>query len=369
MHMGEKLGVRRLSTTLVSASLVLGALTVGTVATTMSASAATSFKACVVTDTGGINDKSFNASAWKGLQDAKKVYKSMTIKYLSSTSSTDYVPNINNFVHQGCGIIVTVGFLMDQATAQAANAHPQQKFAIVDDAPKTKSKNVLALQYETDQGGFLGGILAAGMTHTGTVATYGGMNFPAVTLYMNGFVAGVRYYDKTYGAKVKTLGWTPAKGACSLATCNGSGSFVGNFTDQTAGKTLTTNFFSQGADIVFPVAGSVGLGSVAAAQQAGKGHSIMWVDSNGCVSDAADCSWFVGTVAKGVESSVKAAVLSAAKGTFKGGVYLGTLKNNGTQLEYGGIPVPGALKAKIAKAKAAIIAGRLSVNPNSYPAK
>ncbi|MDE3083466.1 MAG: BMP family ABC transporter substrate-binding protein, partial [Acidobacteriota bacterium] len=170
-------------------------------------------------------------------------------------------------------------------------------------------------------------------------------------------------------AAVKALGWTPGKGACSLAKCAGDGSFIGNFTDQTAGKTLTTNFFSQGADIVFPVAGSVGLGSVAAAQQAGKGHSVMWVDSNGCVSDPADCSWFVGTVAKGVESSVKAAVLSAAKGTFKGGVYVGTLKNNGTALEYGGITVPKALKAKIAKAKAAIIAGSLSVNPNSYPAK
>ncbi len=368
MKMGDKLGARRLATTLVGASLVLGSLTVGAVAVSVSASAATSFKACVVTDTGGINDKSFNASAWKGLEDAKKVFKNMTIKYLSSTSSTDYVPNINNFVHQGCGIIVTVGFLMDQATASAANAHLSQKFAIVDDAPKTKSKNVLALQYATDQGGFLGGVLAAGMTKSGTVATYGGMNFPAVTLYMNGFVAGVRYFDKTYGAAVKALGWTPAKGACSLATCNGNGSFIGNFTDQTAGKTLTTNFFSQNADIVFPVAGSVGLGSVAAAQQAGKGHSIMWVDSNGCVADPNDCSWFVGTVAKGVEASVKAAVLSAAQGKFKGGTYVGTLKNSGTELEYGGISVPAALKAKIAKAKAGIIAGTISVNPNSYPA-
>ena len=368
MHRGDKGRGRRLATTLASASVVLGALTMGAGALGGAASAATPFKACLVTDTGGINDKSFNASAWKGLQDAKKKFPSMKITYLSSQSSSDYVPNINNFVHQGCGIIVTVGFLMDQATAAAANAHPSQKFAIVDDAPKTKSHNVLALQYETDQGGFLGGMLAAGMTKTGTVATYGGMNFPAVTLYMNGFVAGVRYYDKTYGYKVKALGWTPAKGACSLATCNGTGSFIGNFTDQTAGKQMTTNFFSQGADIVFPVAGSVGLGSIAAAQQAGKGHSVMWVDSNGCIADAADCSWMVGTVAKGVESSVMNAVLSAARGTFKGGTYLGTLKNNGTALEYGGIPAPAALKAKIAKAKAGIIAGRISVNPNSYPA-
>jgi basic membrane protein A len=340
------------------------------VGTTVAASAAGSFKACVVTDTGGINDKSFNASAWAGLQAAAKVDSSIVPSYLSSTSTADYAPNINSFISKGCGIIVTVGFLMDGATATAADAHPSQKFAIVDDAPALKkSHEVLALQYETDQGGFLGGVLAAGASKTGTVATFGGLNFPAVSLYMNGFVAGVRYYNKTYGTHVKALGWTPGKGACSLAACAGKGTFVGGFTDQTAGKTITAGDYNAGADIVFPVAGSVGLGSVAAAQQAGKGHSVMWVDSNGCTSDAADCKWFIGTVAKGVEPSVEAAVLSAAKGTFKGGTYIGTLANSGTQLEYGGITISASLKAKVAKAKAGIISGKISVNPNSYPAK
>ena len=282
--------IRRLATVLGAGALVLGTLTVSVAATSMSASAAGKFKACVVTDTGGINDKSFNASAYAGLKDAAKQDSNISYQYLSSTSSSDYAPNINTFISKGCGIIVTVGFLMDAATAKAANAHPSQKFAIVDDAPVVKAgTHVLALQYETDQAGFLGGILAAGMSKTGTVATYGGENFPAVTLYMNGFVAGVRYYDKTYSKSVKVLGWTPGKGACSLATCAGKGTFIGNFTDQTAGKTDTTTFFSEGADIVFPVAGSVGLGSVAAAQQAGAGHYVMWVDSNGCVSDTADC--------------------------------------------------------------------------------
>ncbi len=374
MKMGDKLGgVRRLTTLMGTAALVLGTLTVGVAGSTVAvttASAATPFKACVVTDTGGINDKSFNASAWKGLQDAKKVDPKIAITYLSSTSSADYVPNINSFISQKCGIIVTVGFLMDAATKAAANAHPTQKFAIVDDAPTgLKHHNVLALQYETDQAGFLGGMLAAGMSHTGTVATYGGEQFPSVTLYMNGFIAGVRYYDKTFHKSVKTLGWTPAKGACNLNTCNGKGTFVGNFTDQTAGKTITAGDFASGADIVFPVAGSVGLGSVAAAQQAGPGHSVLWVDSNGCIQDAADCKWFVGTVAKGVEPSVEAAVLAAARGRFKGGRYIGTLKNNGTQLDFGGIAVPAALKAKIAAAKAGIIKGTISVNPNSYPAR
>jgi basic membrane protein A len=361
--------IRRLAAVLGTGTLILGTLTLSVASTSVTASATPKFKACVVTDTGGINDKSFNESAWDGLKEAAAQDSNISVQYLSSTSSADYTPNINSFISKGCGIIVTVGFLMDTATKDAADAHPSQKFAIVDDAPTVKAgTHVDALQYETDQAGLLGGILAAGMTKTGTVATYGGENFPAVTLYMNGFVAGVRYYDKTYKKSVKVLGWTPGKGACSLATCNGTGTFVGNFTDQTAGKTDTTTFFSEGADIVFPVAGDVGLGSVAAAQQAGAGHYVMWVDSNGCVSDAADCKYFVGTVAKGVEPSVENAVLQAAKGTFKAGSYIGTLKNDGTQLEYGGVKIPAKLKAEIATAKAGVIAGTISVNPNSYPA-
>jgi len=117
-----------------------------------SAGAAGTFKACVVTDTGGINDKSFNESAWNGLQAAAKKDPSIVPSYLSSTSSADYAPNIASFVSKGCGIIVTVGFLMDAATAAAADAHPNQKFAIVDDLPTApKSHELLALAVRDDQ--------------------------------------------------------------------------------------------------------------------------------------------------------------------------------------------------------------------------
>ena len=368
MQSGAKTGrLRRVGALLGTASLVLGTLTAGIAATT--ASATTPFKACVVTDTGGINDKSFNYSAYKGLLDAAAINTSITPAYLSSTSSADYAPNINSFISQGCGIIVTVGFLMDSATAAAANANPNQLFAIVDDAPTTTSHNVLSLQYMTNQGAFLGGYLAAATSKTGVVATFGGINITPVTIYMNGFVAGVRYYNKTMSKHVKVLGWTPGKGTCGLATCNGKGTFVGNFTSQTAGQTISAGDFAAKASTVFPVAGSVGLGSIAAAKQAGKGHNVLWVDSNGCLTDAADCKWLVGTVAKGVEPSVRDAVLAAANGTFAGGTYLGTLKNQGTALEYGGIKVPSSLKSTIAKIQKGIVSGKISVNPNNYPAK
>jgi len=87
---------------------------------------------CMVTDTGGIDDRSFNASAWAGMQAASKTGSGINVKYLQSTTQADYVPNINTFISQKCNIIVTVGFLMGDATQAAAKAHPSQKFAIVD---------------------------------------------------------------------------------------------------------------------------------------------------------------------------------------------------------------------------------------------
>ena len=358
--------IRRLAVALGASSLVLGTMTVGVAAT--SATAAAKFKACVVIDTGGVKDKSFNQSAWQGALDAQKADPSISPSYLTSTSSADYAPNITTFENKGCGIIVTVGFNMDAATAAASNADLTQKFAIVDDAPSTKSKNVLALQYQTNQAAFLGGYLDAATSKKHVVATYGGINFPSVAMYMSGFVAGVRYYDKTTKSKVKVLGFTPGKGACTLSSCPGTGSFVGNFTSQTDGKTFAQNFFAQGADFVFPVAGSVGLGSVVAAKQAGAGHQITWVDSNGCLTDPTDCKWYNATVAKGVEPSVSAAILSAAKGTFKGGTYFGTLKNAGTLLELNTSNASSALKATLATITTGIEKGTISVNPNNYPA-
>jgi basic membrane protein A len=338
--------IRRLGMVLGASSLVLGTVTIGVGA--ISATAASKFKACIVIDTGGIKDKSFNQSAYQGGLDAVKADPNIALSYLTSTSSTDYAPNITTFESEGCGLIVTVGFNMDSATAAAADAKPTQKFAIVDDLPTApKSHEVLALQYETNQAAFLGGYLDAATSKTKVVATYGGEDFSSVTMYESGFVAGVRYYDKTTGAKVKVLGFTP-KGMCSLSSCPGTGTFVGNFTSTTDGKTI--------------------LGSVAAAKAAGAGHQITWVDSNGCLTDPTDCKWYNATVAKGVEPSVKTAILEAAQGTFKGGSYHGTLANAGTVLELNTTTVSAALKAKLTTIGEGIVAGTISVQPTSYPA-
>jgi basic membrane protein A len=280
----------------------------------------------MVTDTGGINDKSFNASAWQGMQLAQQANPNVQVKYLQSTTQSDYVPNINAFLGEKCGIIVTVGFLMGDATQAAAKKNPDGKFAIVDYSYSPVVKNIDALVFDTSQAGFLGGYLAAGMSKTGKVATFGGMKLPTVTIYMDGFWDGVQYYNQQHHTNVAVLGW-------SEKTQNGT--FTGDFTNQTKGQTTTQTFIQDGADIIFPVAGNVGLGAAKAVQDAdnaGGNINMLWVDTDGCVSAAQYCKYFISSVEKGIAVAVKTAVLSAASGSFKGGNFIGTLANGSVTL-------------------------------------
>jgi basic membrane protein A len=314
-------------------------------ASSSSSASGSNFLACMVTDTGGINDKSFNQSAWQGMQEAAASNSSINIRNIQSIPpNTDYARNISTFIGEKCGIIVTVGFLMANATQTAAQQNPNQDFAIVDNAYTPVIKNVDALVFNTVQDGFLGGYLAAGMTKTGKVATFGGQELPTVTIYMDGFWDGVQYYNSQHHTKVSVLGWNEQ---------TQKGSFTGDFTNETKGQTVTQTFISENADIIFPVAGNVGLGAAKAVQQADGqgGHvSMLWVDTDGCVSAAQYCQYFLSSVTKGIQASVKTAVLSAASGSFKGGNYVGTLANGGAVLspfhDFAG-KVPASLQAEL----------------------
>jgi basic membrane protein A len=319
---------------------------------------------CMVTDTGGIDDRSFNASAWAGMQAAAKASSNVTVKYLQSTTQADYVPNINTFISQKCNIIVTVGFLMGDATQAAAKAHPSQKFAIVDFSYTPPLPNVDALLFNTAQDGFQGGYLAAGMSKTGKVATFGGQKLPTVTIYMDGFYDGVQYYNQKHGTHVQVLGWNEG-------TQNGS--FTGDFTNQTKGQTLTQTFISEGADIIFPVAGNVGLGAAKAVQQADAAAgsqkvNMMWVDVDGCVSAPQYCKYFITSVQKGIVAAVSTAVTGTANGSFKGGNYVGTLANGGVALapfhDFDS-KVSSTLKNELAQVKAGIVDGSIKIATKS----
>jgi len=336
-----------------------------------SAAAGTKTLGCMVTDTGGINDRSFNASSWAGMQAAASANPNVTVKYLQSTTQSDYTPNINAFISQKCNIIVTVGFLMGAATEAAAKANPNQKFAIVDCSyasgclTGTKESNIDQLVFNTVQDGFLGGYLAAGMSKSGKVATFGGIELPTVTIYMDGYWDGVQYYNSKHNTHVQVLGWSEK---------TQKGSFTGDFTNQTKGQTLTQTFISEGADIIFPVAGNVGLGAAKAVQSADSSAgsnkvNMEWVDVDGCVSAATYCQYFITSVEKGVTASVKATVLSAATGTFQGGSYVGTLANGGAVLapfhDFAS-KIPAALQTELKQIQAGIQSGSIQT-PTKAP--
>ncbi len=329
---------------------------------TAPASTTGKFLGCMVTDTGGINDKSFNQSAWQGMQEAAAANSNISVQYLQSTTQSNYVPNINNFLAKKCGIIVTVGFLMGAATESAAKAHPTQPFAIVDCSyaseclTGTKESNIDQLVFNTVQDGFLGGYLAAGMSKTGKVATFGGEDFGTVTIYMDGFWDGVQYYNSQHHTKVSVLGWDEQ---------TQKGEFTGDFTNQTKGQTVTQTFISEGADVIFPVAGNVGLGAAKAVQDAdnqGGQVSLLWVDTDGCVSAAQYCKYMITSVTKGIQTAVKNAVITAASGKSVGGTYIGTLANGGAVLspfhDYAS-KVPAALQAELKTLEAGIESGKI----------
>jgi basic membrane protein A len=307
-----------------------GSTTSASASASSTGSAATTgkFLGCMVSDTGGVDDRSFNAAAWAGMQAATVANGNITVKFSTSTSTADYTPIISTFLSQKCNIIVSLGFAMGDATKAAAAAHPSQKFSIVDFSYTPALPNVDALVFNTVQDGFLGGYLAAGMSKTGKVATFGGQEFPTVTIYMDGYWDGVQYYNQKHGTHVQVLGWNEQ---------TQKGSFTGDFTNQTKGQTLTQTFISEGADIIFPVAGNVGLGAAKAVQQADAAAgsqkvNMEWVDLDGCVSAPQYCKYFISSVGKGIVTAVKTAVLAAAGGTFKGGNYVGTLANGGVTL-------------------------------------
>lgn len=280
------------------------------------------FLACEVTDTGGVDDNSFNENAFSGLQEAADEVGFEPV-VLESQSDADFEPNINALLEEGCDLIVTVGFLLGDATEAAAQANPDTNFAIVDYAYETEYENLLGLTYATDQAAFLAGYVAADQTESGTVGTYGGLNIPTVTIFMKGFEAGIQYYNEQNGTDVKLVGWS---------TADDDGLFTGDFEDLSKGRQTTESLLDQGADIILPVAGPVGQGSIEAIRAGGDAAKLIWVDTDGCESVADACDLFLTSVMKNFDVSVNDAVTAAANGEFEGGVYSGTLENDGVEL-------------------------------------
>ena len=305
------------------------------------------FKAGMVTDMGGIDDKSFNATSWHGLEMAEEQL-GVEVSYLESQQQTDYAVNITQYLDQDTDIIITVGFLLGEDTATFAEQNPDTDFAIVDFAYDPVIPNVLGLTFATDQAAFLAGYVAAGMTKTGKVGTFGGIEIPTVTIFMTGLKAGVDYYNEVKGTDVEVLGMDL---------------FVGNFESTDDGRRAAEDLIAEGADIIMPVAGPVGLGTAAAIQE-NPGTMLIGVDTDWCVSAAEYCDVQLTSVVKNMDVAVLEAVKQSKEGTFEGGFYVGTLANAGVDIapfnEFED-EVPDDLKAEVDEIRQAIADGSIVV--------
>jgi basic membrane protein A and related proteins len=317
--------------------------------------------ACMVLDTGGVDDKSFNENSWAGMQAANKANPNISIKYVPSNSGSDYTPNLTKYAQGNCNSVIAVGGLMGDALKKVAKQFPKVHFAEIDNGNQNAA-NIYGIEFNTAQGAFLTGYLAAGMTKTGTVGTWGGLAIPPVTIYMDGYWEGVQYYNKSKGKNVKVLGWNEKN--------QKGGTFSGSFTDQNKGKSITQAMASQGADIVFPVAGASGLGAGAAAQASGGKLNLIWVDTDGCESAANYCKYFISSATKNLAGGVESYLKQAADGTFPTGNYVGTLKNNGVGIapfhDFAS-KVPSALQKDLNTVKAGIVSGKIKITSPSQP--
>ncbi|WP_026553776.1 BMP family lipoprotein [Arthrobacter sp. 35W] len=321
-----------------------------------------SYLGCIVSDSGGFDDQSFNQSSFEGLEKTVKDV-GIQMKQAESSTTADFAPNLNQMVNAGCNLTFTVGFLLADATKTTATAHPDSHFAIIDDST-INLPNVKPVVYDTAQAAFLAGYVAASQSKTGKVGTFGGINIPTVTIFMDGFADGVAYYNQKKGASVQVLGWDKA---------TQQGVFANTFEVIQEGTKATNNLLGDGADVIMPVAGPLGKGAgdaVLAANAGGKDAKLVWVDSDGYLTAPAYKSILLTSVIKTMGEAVETIVKDDKDGKFDPTPYVGTLENKGVALAPFhdlDASVSADTKAEIAAIQKDIISGALKVTSAASP--
>ena len=336
----------------------IGALLAGCAAApeaTTSGTAASDFLPCMVSDSGGFTDKSFNQLGFEGLNQAADELGVQPIT-VESNAETDFDPNIQSLIDQGCNLIVTVGFALSAATLTAAEANPDVEFALIDDAADADFNgtpdfdNTKPILFDTSQAAFMAGYAAASYSRSGIVGTFGGMEFPTVTIFMQGYADGVAYYNKQKGTDVQTIGLT---------------TFTGGFEANDIAKSTATNLIDQGADVILPVGGPIYQSAGAAIVDSGKEIALLGADADVFETDPTYSELYLTSVLKGIKEGVYAVVTDAAGGTFSNEPYIGTLENDGVGIapfhDFESKVNPD-LQAELDAIKADIISGDLVVD-------
>jgi basic membrane protein A len=301
-------------------------------------------RVAMVTDIGGLNDRSFNALAYKGLQQAKSQLGA-DIRVVTSKSNADYVPNLSSLARQKYDLVVAVGFLMADATSKVAKAFPGTKFAIIDysqAALKGKPKNVNGLLFKEQEAGYMAGYLAGLYVKKKggkqVISSVGGQKIPPVDHYIAGYQAGA----KKANPGIKTLN-----------------AYSQDFVDQAKCKEIALNQIGDGSQVVFQVAGQCGLGALDAAKE--KGVQGIGVDADQSYLG----SQILTSALKKVDVSVLDTVKSIQDGSFKPGTDATfETKNNG--VGFGKVNAQGQpFKAQVDKVQQQIASGQVSNIPDT----
>jgi len=283
------------------------------------------FTPCMVSDLGGFDDKSFNQLGYEGITEAADELGVEAIT-VESSSEADYIPNIENLVSEGCDLIITVGFALSAATVESALANPDVMFAIVDDAADndfdgtTDAENIKPILFDTSQAAFEAGYVMASYSTSGTVGTYGGMNFPTVSIFMDGAAQGIDYYNSQMGTSVTLLGWDQAAQ---------DGTFIGSFEAGTDSYNAAKNLIDQGADVLLPVGGPIYQSAIEAIADSGSSVAMIGVDADLTETDPDAADYFLTSILKQIKVAVSEVTHEASMGDLDTTPYVGTLDNGG----------------------------------------
>lgn len=305
---------------------------------------AADFSAAMVTDTGGVNDRSFNQNVWEGLQLAQQEL-GIEVGYLQSTQEADYAPNLENLLDKDTSLIIGVGFLLADATLAAAEANPDTKYVGVDNYYENPPANLVGMTFAEEQPGFLAGYVAGKMTKTNKIGFLGGMAVPAVVAYEWGYVAGA----KTANPDIVVVQ-----------------QYAESFNDVAKGKAIATQMFNDNADIVFCCGGTMGVGGIEAAKEMGKWAIGVDVDQNHLAPDNVLTS-----AMKFLDVATLELCKEAQEGTFVGGNKVGNLANGmvGIPAESTAKHVPQEILDELKEIEAKIVAGEIQIPRDAEQAK
>ena len=281
------------------------------------------FLPCMVSGTGGFDDKSFNQLGLAGLEQAAEELGVEPIAVESNTTS-DFAPNIQSVLDQNCTMVITVGFDLAAAAAEAAEANPDVQFVSVDDIVdtyfdgETDFPNIKPIIFDTAQAAFLAGYASASYSTSKVVGTFGGKPFPTVTIFMDGFKQGAEYYAEQTGEDVTVLGWDGENGL-----------FTDAFVPDTAATAAAQGLVDQGADVILPVGGGIYQSAASVIRDSGKEIALLGVDADVYETDPSVADLLLTSILKAIDVGVSKAVVEAGNGNFDAAPYIGVLEDEG----------------------------------------